>query len=71
MKLVIQNKDVRKEIPCEDWFEATTMRDACRESLQIALRGAVSEVFEKEENAFIVKGNGVYVELIIEQEGRV
>ena len=68
MKLIIQNKDARKEILCRDWFEATTMRDACRESLQIALRGAVSEIFEKEENAFIVKGNGVYIELIIEQE---
>lgn len=71
MKLIIQNKDVRKEVPCEDWFEATDMRDVLRETLQIALRGAVSEIYEKEKNAFIVKGNGVYVELIIEQEGRV
>jgi hypothetical protein len=68
MKLIIQNENVRKEVPCEDWFEATSMRDACRETLQIALRGAVSEIFEKKGNAFIVKGNGVYVELIIKQE---
>ena len=71
MKLIIQNKDVRKEVCCEDWLEATSMRDACRETLQIALRGAVSEIYEKENNAFIIKGEGVYVELIIEQEGRV
>ena len=68
MKFIIQNKNVRKEIPCRDWFDATIMRYACRESLQVALRGAVSEIYEKEKNAFIVKGNGVYVELIIEQE---
>ena len=68
MKLIIQNENARKEVSCEDWFEATDMRDVCRETLQIALRGAVSEIYEEEKNAFIVKGNGVYVELIIEQE---
>jgi hypothetical protein len=65
MKFIIQNKDVREELPCNDWIEATTIRDACRESLRVALRGAVSEIFEKEENAFIIKGKNVYVELVI------
>ena len=69
MKLIIQNEDARKEVRCKDWFEATGRRDICRETLQIALRGAVNEIYEKENNAFIIEGEGVYVELIIEQEG--
>lgn len=68
MKLIIQNEDVRKEVACKDWFEASNMRDVCRETLQIALRGALYEVYERESNAFIIKGKNAYVELIIEQE---
>ncbi len=62
---IIQNNDAIKVVKCSDFFEATMLRDACRETLQIALKGDLCEVFNKDKNAFIIKSREVYVELVI------
>lgn len=66
MKLVIQDANARKEMPCKDYIEASCMRDACRTAIQIALKGAAYETYNSDRNSFEIKGKDVYVELIIE-----
>lgn len=66
MKLVIQDENACKVMPCKDYAEASCMRDACRTAIQIALKGAAYEIYDSKKKAFIIKGKDVYVELIIE-----